>query len=808
MFCPKCGNKLEDNARFCSVCGRSVEESEVRRVKSPQKYGKEPEKKKHGFLVMGVIAGCLAVVLVVIIGLIVLGSGKNGDSQKEYADGRESQKYLNDGSEYKQDEDKAQEDGDISTTNDSENGTEMVKVLERPTFMSFIKNLADTSVSADVKGYTVERDLSDVYNRDQFFPSMGSEAEQLLAENLFYVTSGYTKEFFEVYENNRYSVYPSFVTVDSMMHTYHLYFSYLLKKTERDYLSDTLSAVSEGMLEESIAQYEELKGSEWESAALRNVAFFAVGAHLQNEKVKVPKTVSNLVSQETEKIMAASGVEQSGLTKTMIDYSQFKPRGYYEGDEQLEKYFRAMMWYGQIGFKQSEEELDRSVLLITMAMKGETFSQWEAIYAVTSFFAGASDDLTYYEYFPVIEAAYGKEADVQTLVGDSEGWKTFRSLTEQMNPPAINSIPTMDDRNPDTKTTDENKGFRFMGQRFTIDAAIFQQLIYQNVQKDSEGNKRMLPDVLDVAAALGSDTAYSILEDQGDTAYKNYPEQMAALRESLENAPETLWSASLYSGWLYTLTPLLEEKGEGYPAFMQGEQWAKKNLESFAGSYTELKHDTVLYAKQVMAEMGGGEIPEWDDRGYVEPEVEVWSRFTQLAAKTAEGLKRYGLLSSDDEENLKRLEEMANHFLIMSEKELSNTLLSDEEYELIRNYGGNLEHFWMESFKDEGENITTGDFPAAIVTDIATDPNGTCLEVGTGRPSMLYVIVPMDGEMHICVGAVYSFYQFEQPLSDRLTDSEWRVMMGFAASEDGTYNYNEPVDAPAWTNSYRYEYDY
>ena len=399
-------------------------------------------------------------------------------------------------------------------------------------------------------------------------------------------------------------------------------------------------------------------------------------------------------------------------------------------------------------------------------------------------------------------------SEAEALVGNTEGWETFRELTARMEAPAINSLPVMDDEDPGTQATEENKGFRFMGQRFTIDAAIFQQLIYENVQENSQGGKRMLPDVLDVAAALGSDAAYSILEEQGDTDYENYPEQMEVLREGFENAPETIWSASLYSGWLHTLTPLLEEKGEGYPAFMQSEQWAKKNLESFAGSYTELKHDTVLYAKQVMAEMGGGEIPDWDDRGYVEPEVEVWSRFAQLASKTMQGLKTYGLLSEEDETNLKRLQEMAEQFLTMSQKELKNELLTDEEYELIRNYGGNLEHFWLEAFQDEGEDIRSGDFPAAIVTDIATDPNGSCLEVGTGNPSTIYVVVPIDGELHICVGAVYSFYQFEQPLAERLTDSEWRQMMGIAVKEDGTYNFDAPVDAPEWTRSYRYEYEY
>ncbi len=699
-------------------------------------------------------------------------------------------------------------DGTTETVADS--GTPQVNMMTRPVLLgsSNDSDAESQDVTPSVGEYTVEPDLSNVYNRDQFYLDPDSEQARLLSENLFYVTSGYNKEFFETYENNRYSLTPNFVTVDSMMHTYHLYFSYLMKNTERNSLASALSSVSQTMLSASLAQYEALKGSEWESAALRNVEFFCVGASLQNPDTAVPGEASEVVSQELSNIMSASQISTSPLTGTMIDYSQFAPRGYYEGDAQLEAYFRAMMWYGQIGFIQSEEDLDRSALLMTLAMNGDVFKQWESIYVVTSFFAGTSDDLTYYEYLPAIEAAYGGVPEVSALIGNTDGWNTFRSLTAAMDPPAINSIPTMDDGDSDTKTTDANKGFRFMGQRFTIDEAIFQQLVYDNVQADASGNQRMLPDTLDVAAALGSDTAYSILEQQGDTGYAGYTENMETLRTNISQASDTLWTSSLYSNWLHTLTPLLEEKGEGYPSFMRSSQWAKKDLETFAGSYAELKHDTVLYAKQVMAEMGGGELPQWDDRGYVEPEVEVWTRFSNLATKTAEGLKSYGLLSEEDETNLNRLAQMADQFKTMSEKELSNTLLTDDEYDLIRNYGGNLEHFWLEAFKNEGENITSGDFPAAIVTDVATDPNGTCLEVATGNPSTIYVIVPIDGELHICVGAVYSFYQFEQPISERLTDTQWRQMMGISLTDDGTYNLDSAISQPDWTQSYRFSYSY
>ena len=689
----------------------------------------------------------------------------------------------------------------------ADKGKEQTLSVIRPMLLGSSEKSTASSVVPSVKPYTVNSDLGNVTNLEQFYIQAGSEQERLLADHMFYVETGWDKEFFEIYEKNRYSLTPNFITVDSMMHTYHLYFSYLMKKTEKNYLADTLAAMSQTILDTAVGQYEVLQGTEWENAALRNVAFFAIGAKLQNEDISVPETVSGIVSSEISKIMSASAIGDCVITGTMLDYSQFAPRGYYEGDSLLESYFRAMMWYGQIGFIQSEEDLDRSALLLTMALTGDAFKQWEAIYVVTSFFAGASDDLTWYEYYEAAKTAYGADVKAENLAGNDSGWQSFRKLTASMKPPAINSIPTVDDSDTATKTTDTNKGFRFMGQRFTIDAAIFQQLIYENVLEDNAGNKRMLPDTLDVAAALGSDEALSILENEGAADYEGYSENMAALRSGIENAEDSLWMASLYSNWLYTLTPLLEEKGEGYPSFMQSRAWTTKNLESFAGSYSELKHDTVLYAKQVMAEMGSGELPEWDDRGYVEPEPEVWSRFARLSKKTAEGLKSYGILSADDEDNLLKLETMAEQFLAITEKELANTLPSDDEFELIRNYGGNLEHFWLEAFKDEGTNITSGDFPAAIVADIATDSNGTCLEVATGNPSVLYVIVPVDGELHLCKGAVYSFYQFEQPISNRLTDSQWRQMMGIAAKDDGTYDYNSGIEQPQWTQFYRYNYE-
>ena len=685
----------------------------------------------------------------------------------------------------------------------ADTATEYSVIGQRPRLIS---TTADSSenISPAADSYTLEKDLSNVDNLWQFY--LDDKMTELLAKNGFVVREEAGREFFDLYERNRYNMIPNFVTVDSLMHTYHVYFAYLLKNIEKEYLADQVRQLGIKMLEDSKEQYVQLKGSEWERAVVRNVAFFTVGAKLLDDTVQIEDYVSDIVESELSRIETAQGIMISGITDDEEDYSQYKPRGYYEGDSDLEAYFKAMMWYGRMHFKQEKEDLDRSALLITKALDSdsEAYELWQSVYSVTSFFAGASDDNGVCEYAPLIRAAYGENAKVTDLIGNGDAFLDYRTNTAALPVPQTNSIPIEDG--------EENviPGFRFMGQRFSIDAMVMQKLIYSNVQSNSAGEKRMLPDVLDVPAALGSDVALNLLKENGVEDYPGYMENMEKLRGGINEADDSLWNASLYASWIQTLRPLLEKKGEGYPMFMQNEEWAKKNLECFAGSYTELKHDTVLYSKQVMAEMGGGMEEEPDDRGYVEPEPVVYERFASLAEQTAQGLKKYQMLSDADENNLVKLEELALRLQTISNKELQNETLTDEEYDLIRTYGGNIEHFWYDAMRANAnyDNIFSEEYPAALVVDIATDPNGSVLEAATGDPSQIIVAVQVDGKIKLASGSVYTFYQFEQPLNDRLTDTQWRVMMGIEANDDMEYQKTTDIKQPAWTDSYRYHYEW
>ncbi|MEW5763274.1 MAG: DUF3160 domain-containing protein [Bacillota bacterium] len=663
------------------------------------------------------------------------------------------------------------------------------------------------NVRPAVPPYRVAPDLGNVTNRDRF--RLSPEAQRLLARNGFVVTElphppyGFN-EFFGLYEDNRYAAVPSFITTDAMLHNYHLFFSHLLRTLEKEKLGPELKALTASMLAGAGEQYKALKGTPWENAARRNVAFFAVAARLLDPGAAIPAPVRQEVEQELYLIGRQQGVVPSPvmnmgagrmdpLSAFKEDYTQYIPRGHYAKSEDLKAYFKAMMWYGRMTFRTRNEDETKSAALITLLLEdGKNFARWSRIYDPTAFFVGKSDDLNFYQYRDLLAKVYGAVPTLDRLTGDTAKWAAFVRAAARLEPPAINSIPVFNARlQPDREQ--EIKGFRFMGQRFTIDAAVFQQLVYRAVGANDRGATRLLPRGLDIPAAMGSQEAYAILEAMGETGFAGYRENMQKLRTHIAGLDRDVWTQNLYWSWLYTLLPLTWEKGEGYPSFMRNRAWTRKELVTYLGSWTELKHDTILYAKQVYAEMGGGEEPS-DDRGYVEPNPHLFGRLAALTRLTIDGLGARELLSERDRASLERLERLALDLKAIAEKELNNTPLAAKDYELIRSFGGQLEHFWLEALRDEGvdHRSLAADNPAPVVADVATAPPDLVLEEGTGYVYPIYVVVPVDGRLRIARGGVYSYYEFPWAATDRLTDAKWRQML-----QEG-----KAPEAPGWTREF------
>ena len=344
-------------------------------------------------------------------------------------------------------------------------------------------------------------------------------------------------------------------------------------------------------------------------------------------------------------------------------------------------------------------------------------------------------------------------------------------------------------------------GFRFMGQRFIPDSYVFLNMVGVYTGEYTGGIKtpftlviwragpiRGFPRGLDEMALLGSKKAVYWLNELNDSSYENYSVQYEKMESEFSNLSAADWNRNLYWSWLYSLQPLLKNYGKGYPTFMQTNAWQDKELNTALSSWTELRHDTILYAKQSYTMVATGmpmSVEEKPVVGYVEPVPDFYARLFALTNMTNQGLDEMGVLDTVSKARLMNLEDILSRLQNISEKELENKELTVEDYEFIKNFGEQLEGT-IEDVDDKAKKTT-------IVADVHTDANtGTVLEEGVGHVHMLVVAYKLpDGRILIGAGPVMSHYEFKQPMQDRLTDEKWREMLEA-----------KPPGRPEWTSTY------
>ena len=329
------------------------------------------------------------------------------------------------------------------------------------------------------------------------------------------------------------------------------------------------------------------------------------------------------------------------------------------------------------------------------------------------------------------------------------------------------------------KINPESASIRLMGTRFVLDSYLLDQLVAKNV--GSDGNWRFTPSALDLAAVFGSDYAYQLQKDAGQSKYAHYDSQMEKMKQAVAKRPVKAWGSTVYDSWLYALQPMFTSHGSAYPSFMQNDAWTAKALQTGFGSYAELKHDTILYTKQYFAE-GGDSASKLAPRNWVEPDPVAYARLIDAATLMRNGLSQRGLLDSKTSALLDSEIELFGFFERIAKDELAGKPISGKDNNRLRYIGGELETLWWKTAAPSLYATATADDTDSIIADIGSSPNGV-LEVGTGHVDRIYVLVPdNNGNFQVAAGGVYSYYEFENPPGVRYTDKEWQTKLDTATA--------------------------
>jgi hypothetical protein len=643
--------------------------------------------------------------------------------------------------------------------------------------------------------------------------------------------------FYKVYHNDL----PVFVTTDSILHLFHVVFDCSLKLLENQTLYPMAVEVTQFAFQTSLNDYQTTPndGSLTYWAVRNSTVYFAVALSLlTGETVDLPQELSgdltfyldNIYAETPQFIQAGYWVvPESPSVAVSYDFTQFTVRGHYLGDTQLEQYFRALMWYGRYPifvprndehYEWSASHIDEAAMVYMrdiLKSNPQYYEKWLLLYNVTSALVGESDSINLLNLEDALHNAFGDANTYLDYVAAEGGLTALREelskpeYAQQILSQALVSqvVGAVLPRYPIV--------YQFMGQRSVPDSYIFQKLCWDEVLYNSMGERRLLPKGLDVFAVLGSERAYQLLVPDFD--YEGFEENLENLTVAFGNLNESDWLASSYTTWVHTLESLVTPTSADYPEFMQTVAWQDKKLNTALGSWAQLRHDTILYAKQTYIPAFVCSYPE----AFVEPNPAFYSRMQELCERTIEAtsILEPEMVEPTITTSLQTLKNVTQKLELISEKELAEEPLTQEEVDFIKQLAWNCASGgfvgWyvdtIHAIAQAANSISTLEVP--VIADVATFPPGDIfdppqiLHVGTGYVNALVVLFPKpDGTLVAAVGPVFSYYEFRLIGTERLNDDEWKEMLTWSNRTEylpewfqDVYGRAEPMPVPEYLNS-------
>jgi hypothetical protein len=638
---------------------------------------------------------------------------------------------------------------------------------------------------------------------------------------------------------------PLFITSDSVLSVYAVLFEASISRLEAAN-ARTLPGILRALWMGLAGTERRVHGKPELVAAGRLRAQIVIGVALKllgDDMIQPDRKVGAIVREEVARIRQATARDkpkwlgQPDERFLGLDYSRYKPRGFYTRSPELRRYFRAVSWLQSIPFRVARDDE-----LLAMVLLGQNRLRQEQAEFFRCYrqFVGEVDDWD-------LLTAQSLLASDDKLDLTGNGLSEFRRrLTDKAarsdDGPQINDqfrFPPLDP----SQTAEPN--FRIVSAYRLPDAILFHRTT------DIRVFKPRWPTGLEVCAALGSSFAGSRIG--GDEKEK--------LLKTIKEARGLFAGTSLYAEYLKCLACLLAEPEPDAPAFMTGEPWRIKSCNTALAGWAQARHTWVLQAKETRIYGAVPALPA----GFVEPVPEFYGAMADLVEKTIKLLDSRHALAYDPRAAVQDIRAVA---ILLAKKatnkEISSRHFSPEEVDLFwkvlevmstlddgvhaREGKYTIPRKLSEKLHRLADELEAGKWPgdkdlrralehveedlrprwqrfktlvqkleplahkqlrcvpftsrdnrviehyggnldwimfqnkyddAPRVTDVFSDADGSrFLEVAVGRPRVLYVLYPLKGGEILCRGAVLVYHEFQHP--ERLNDAAWKKLLDSA----------------------------
>ncbi len=493
---------------------------------------------------------------------------------------------------------------------------------------------------------------------------LNSAEKTVLGQNGFVVSArmshtNFAEPFYQLWNDDM----PVFVSTDAILQAWHRSYENMLIELECLLLNKLLGDMLNGMAAQiPVAQQES-------SAALNESLldadyFVTVALSLQRGT-----NVASQLGQTTRvnETLGWIGSEQFSCFRIfdyerLVDFSQFKPRGHYEENDMLRRYFKTVMWLGRMDLRiagsdqncdgvplpPSRRQLGTAVVLTRLLALANQFQTWQRFDKIIQAFVGTTDSMTFAQLQDLMLAA-----GIESLanLATAEDLTTFQRRIEQgeigvqhiRGDALVSPLDGGQLRLP--------RSFTVFGQKFVLDSWALTKVVYDDIiwTTATATNKvgRRVASALDVAFSVlnNNEVVPELVARMTNSAARsstnhtvrfrdgyNYQHNLAAAREVINSLNTNCWDSNIYLDWLGCLRELSKPSTHpAYPQAMRTRAWTLRTLNTQLASWTHLRHNTVLYAKPPYTTIGLCSYPA----AFVEPRVKFWTRLEQMATRTA-----------------------------------------------------------------------------------------------------------------------------------------------------------------------------
>lgn len=456
-----------------------------------------------------------------------------------------------------------------------------------------------------------------------------------------------------------------------------------------------------------------------------------------------------------------------GFNGLKFDFSQFKPRGHYTTDALLKTYFMGMKRMMREKLFFADKEVATAGLVMINNIQNKDLINFTTFYNSIQKLIGEDDDVNIHDLQKFI-AEKQRNSDKNITENIDE---TIQKELMALRPQKIMSVSYTTPGEGDVteqEAKDITAGFVFFWEKFTIDSRFFDQFTAGSAEKESV-NKPRVQSALMAADNLvnlpitqrfaklwmeKNATIFGISSGQ-IAAYDNI--KWATAQNKILTAFD--FGTTIYHTRLKHLTTLFIDGWDNAPYFMQDPLYQNKLLNTYLGSYTELKHDTILYVKQAYAELGmwwewpcsrsieppALPVPKW----YVEPNIDLIDALMQLTTETKEHFSG---------EQYTQFSDYLTFVKKIAIAQTQNQKISDEDFEQLRLSFNTL------------YTITTPQklfgYPLqkekrwSIIADIFISWLYGPLYEAVGRPYLMTMMISDNNGQRMVVGPVFSHYEF------------------------------------------------